>query len=86
MNRRELITGLISLVAAPAIVRVSSIMPVKSLIMRTPYVIVGHLGYDLAVIAEQYNSMGCVSSYLIRNVGGEVGDRVWINRDTGEMV
>ncbi len=29
MNRRALLTGLISLVAAPAIVRVSSIMPVK---------------------------------------------------------
>lgn len=29
MNRRELITGLISLVAAPAIVRVGSLMPVK---------------------------------------------------------
>lgn len=29
MTRRSLITGLISLVAAPAIVRVSSIMPVR---------------------------------------------------------
>lgn len=31
INRRSLITGLVSLVAAPAIVRVSSIMPVKAL-------------------------------------------------------
>lgn len=31
INRRSLITGLFSLVAAPAIVRVSSIMPVRSL-------------------------------------------------------
>ncbi len=30
LNRRGLITGLISFVAAPAIVRVSSLMPVKS--------------------------------------------------------
>ena len=30
ISRRSLITGLVSLVAAPAIVRVSSIMPVKS--------------------------------------------------------
>jgi hypothetical protein len=30
-NRRSLITGLISLIAAPAIVRVSSIMPVKQM-------------------------------------------------------
>lgn len=29
MNRRELITGLISLVAAPAIVRAGSLMPIK---------------------------------------------------------
>lgn len=32
LNRRSLITGLVSLVAAPAIVRVSSIMPVKSIL------------------------------------------------------
>jgi hypothetical protein len=31
LNRRGLITGLISLVAAPAIVRVTSIMPVKAI-------------------------------------------------------
>ncbi len=30
INRRDLITGLVSLVAAPAIVRVSSIMPVPA--------------------------------------------------------
>lgn len=32
MNRRELITGLISLVAAPAIVRAGSLMPVKQML------------------------------------------------------
>lgn len=31
LNRRSLITGLISLVAAPAIVRAGSLMPVKAL-------------------------------------------------------
>ena len=31
LNRRSLITGLISLVAAPAIVRPTSIMPIKAL-------------------------------------------------------
>lgn len=31
MNRRKLITGLISFVAAPAIVRATSIMPIKAL-------------------------------------------------------
>ena len=32
LNRRSLITGLISLVAAPAIVRAGSLMPVKQMI------------------------------------------------------
>jgi hypothetical protein len=32
MNRRGFITGLISLVAAPAIVRASSLMPVKQML------------------------------------------------------
>lgn len=34
LTRRSLITGLVSLVAAPAIVRVSSIMPVRPVQMR----------------------------------------------------
>jgi hypothetical protein len=39
MNRRQLITGLISLVAAPAIVRAGSLMPVK---VMNPLWIDGH--------------------------------------------
>jgi hypothetical protein len=35
LSRRSLITGLISLVAAPAIVRVSSLMPVKAYVPET---------------------------------------------------
>jgi hypothetical protein len=34
MNRRGFITGLISLVAAPAIVRAGSLMPVKSFVLE----------------------------------------------------
>lgn len=33
MNRRGLITGLVSLVAAPAIVRATSLMPVRGIIL-----------------------------------------------------
>jgi hypothetical protein len=33
LNRRSLITGLISLVAAPAIVRAGSLMPVRSALL-----------------------------------------------------
>lgn len=36
-NRRQLITGLISFVAAPAIVRASSLMPVKA-VKLTEYI------------------------------------------------
>lgn len=35
MDRRQLITGLISLIAAPAIVRAGSLMPVKSILFPT---------------------------------------------------
>lgn len=34
MNRRELVTGLISLVAMPAIVRVGSLMPVRAVLVE----------------------------------------------------
>jgi hypothetical protein len=37
INRRSLITGLISLVAAPAIVRAGSLMPVKQMVDRGPH-------------------------------------------------
>ncbi len=36
LNRRSLITGLISLVAAPAIVRAASLMPVREMSPLTP--------------------------------------------------
>lgn len=40
-NRRSLITGLIALVAAPAIVRVASIMPVRSMLPQAEPVLYG---------------------------------------------
>lgn len=40
LNRRGLITGLISLAAAPAIVRASSLMPVKVIKTLTPQEII----------------------------------------------
>jgi hypothetical protein len=36
LNRRSLITGLISLVAAPAIVRAQNLMPVKASVVEDP--------------------------------------------------
>ena len=40
INRRSLITGLVSLIAAPTIVRVSSLMPVK---LMEPTPVIGDL-------------------------------------------
>lgn len=37
LHRRGLITGLVSLVAAPAIVRVGSLMPVRGLVLPSAY-------------------------------------------------
>ena len=37
MHRRQLISGLISLIAAPAIVRASSLMPIKAYNFGPPY-------------------------------------------------
>jgi hypothetical protein len=41
MNRRKLITGLVSFIAAPAIVKVSSLMPIKAIDK-----IANHLQFD----------------------------------------
>lgn len=43
INRRGLITGLISLIAAPAIVRAGSLMPVKAMKLILPTLNVGDI-------------------------------------------
>lgn len=45
MNRRGFITGLASLVAAPAIVKAASLMPVRGIVMAADY------GYSPAMYA-----------------------------------
>ncbi len=45
-SRRSLITGLISLIAAPAVVRAASLMPVKAL-PAEPQHMLRYLGYDI---------------------------------------
>lgn len=47
MDRRRFITGLVSLVAAPAIVRASSLMHVRSEIIRPKIVDLTHLFEDM---------------------------------------
>lgn len=54
MNRRQLITGLVSLAAAPAIVRVSSIMPIKPDLVPGPNLItLGITPPDFLLIYEE---------------------------------
>lgn len=36
IKRRSLLTGLVGLIAAPAIVRVESLMPLRGLVMQVP--------------------------------------------------
>lgn len=50
MNRRELITGLVSLVAAPAIVRAGSLMPVRSMPFESAY---GLIAEDINAIQDR---------------------------------
>lgn len=37
VGRRQLITGIVSLIAAPAIVRVANIMPIRIMVMETTW-------------------------------------------------
>lgn len=58
INRRSLITGLISLVAAPAIIRVSSLMPVKNMMEESS--LLGQYMIEPPVVKGQFR----VTRYL----------------------
>jgi hypothetical protein len=66
INRRSLITGLISLVAAPAIVRAANIMPVRSFAppvgsLRMPYPVPLKIGDILRIGHDQLYIVTAVS-------------------------
>jgi hypothetical protein len=69
LSRRSLITGLISLVAAPAIVRVSSLMPVK--VIR-PDIVAGPLYYQDRIWWAQADQ-----PHLVHYVSAD-NNRAWI--------
>jgi len=50
-NRRTLITGLISFIAAPAVVRATSLMPVRAIEMFPPRMVVGPVYYERLTLA-----------------------------------
>lgn len=91
MDRRQLITGLISLCAAPAIVRAGSLMPVKQMItpiIRTEWVVTAVLG-DFVRIVDGRDVVGdMVGTYCIERVSGvvRVGDRVNVDLNTGQII
>jgi hypothetical protein len=57
-NRRAFITGLVSLLAAPAIVRASSLMPVK--VMLPHY----HIG-DIITFKDYMNKYGTLQKFVV---------------------
>lgn len=52
LSRRKLFTGIAALIAAPTIVRVASIMPVRSLPLDSPGIVVG---YDFTI--DQFSKL-----------------------------
>lgn len=61
-NRRSLITGLISLIAAPAIIRAGSLMPVKTILPLSEWepigeVFAGQIQYAPTLIDGSYGSL-----------------------------
>ena len=70
MNRRSLITGLISLVAAPAIVRVGSLMPVKVMAdFDADTLMVKLIEWGL----QDMQNWEINLPYVIREVAGKIG-------------
>lgn len=75
LARRSFLTGLVGLVAAPAIVRVASIMPVRAMVEPDPYVIMVHpdMWRDLVEAQNEINRRRSKALAII--------NRRWITRD-----
>lgn len=98
MDRRQLITGLISLVAAPAIVRAGALMPVKRYVIpvRTRFIIMGYT-WDPRVPGRILDA--CIGPQIMRDAGDtcmvrvspmhghiELGMPVTVDQLTGELI
>jgi hypothetical protein len=72
IGRRGFITGLISLVAAPAIVRVGSLMPIRGMVLRPPNAIdpwlVDWVQADPCLIDADGGFIMPVPSWVIRDL------------------
>lgn len=65
-SRRSLLTGLIAFVAAPAIVRAGSLMPVKQMLIPGP-----------TIITPEWEEVRWVGSYRIHFDKDESGNCTW---------
>lgn len=94
IGRRAFIAGLF---VAPAIIRPGLLMPIRPLpIIRVPtrWKIVGRMAYDTIVIGHPAITMGdmmaeigeCVVKLSPMHGVIRVGDSVWIDQNTGEVV
>lgn len=71
-SRRSLITGLISLVAAPAIVRVSSLMPVSAAALKPEFEIYwGNTSPTLAMITREAVELFVNSNAFLQNINDQ---------------
>lgn len=74
IGRRGFITGLISLAAAPAIVRAGSLMPVKVMLPDTKRLITSKLAAGRSMTVEEYIEM--VMGPRIREMQRLVADQI----------
>ncbi len=72
ISRRRLITGLVSFVAAPAIVRASSLMPVKAWVPR--------LGYPTMIMRDVWAYEGAYDAFP-EFIGIKAGDAIFVTSD-----
>lgn len=87
--RRRFLAGLIGLIAAPAIVRVTSLMPVRAapLVIETPKLILPDVGVSMSwgsgidnVVSMNYDRNGL---WLHPDAGGtDLSPRPWWNGET----
>lgn len=68
-SRRSFITGLVSFIAAPAIVRAGSLMPVKAIPPEYES-FTSYFGWDRDYVAHDWRHVSCVSTIDITEVYG----------------
>lgn len=68
-SRRSFITGLVAFVAAPAIVRAGSLMPVKKLVWPSKFVISDYVGSDPVELDVLWGQIQLSAGYFMLGLG-----------------